>query len=65
MPQSFRFLDEQPDLILPLRFDRGKTFLGNFSYRAVARLKPGVTLAQANADVARMIPIVNMKFPPP
>lgn len=65
MPQSFRFLDEQPDLILPLRFERGKTFLGNFSYRAVARLKPGVTLAQANADVARMIPIVNTKFAPP
>ncbi|MGA2601709.1 MAG: ABC transporter permease [Bryobacteraceae bacterium] len=65
MPQSFRFLDEQPDLILPLRFERGKTFLGNFSYRAIARLKSGVTLAQANADVARMIPIVNTKFAPP
>lgn len=65
MPQSFRFLDEQPDLILPLRFERGKTFLGNFSYHAVARLKPGVTLAQANADVARMIPLVNTKFAPP
>lgn len=65
MPRSFRFLDEKPDLILPMRFDRPKLFLGNFSYRGIARLKPGVTLAQANADVARMIPIVNRKFPPP
>ena len=65
MPQSFRFLDEKPDLILPMRFDRPKLLLGNFSYRGIARLKPGVTLAQANADVARMIPIVNRKFPPP
>jgi putative ABC transport system permease protein len=64
MPQSFRFLDEKPDLILPMRFDRIKLFLGNFSYRGIARLKPGVTVAQANADVARMIPIVNRKFPP-
>ena len=65
MPQTFRFLDEKPDLILPMRFDRAKLHLGNFSYRGIARLKPGVTLAQANADVARMIPIVNRKFTPP
>lgn len=65
MPQTFRFLDEKPDLIFPFQFERAKVSLGNFSYQAIARLKPGVTLAQANADVARMIPIVNTKFPPP
>ena len=32
MPQSFRFLDEKPELILPMRFDRAKLHLGNFSY---------------------------------
>ena len=65
MPQSFRFLDEKPELFFPFQFDRAKVSLGNFSYRAIARLKPGITLAQANADVGRMIPIVNTKFPPP
>ncbi|HVP44977.1 MAG TPA: ADOP family duplicated permease, partial [Bryobacteraceae bacterium] len=30
----------------------------------IARLKPGVTLAQANADVARMIPMMSQKFRP-
>ena len=65
MPQSFRFLDQKPELFFPLQFERAKVFLGNFSYVAIARLKPGVTLAQVNADVARMIPIVNTKFPPP
>jgi putative ABC transport system permease protein len=65
MPRNFRFLDEKPELILPMRFDRAKTNLGNFSFRGIARLKPGVTLAQANADVTRMIPIVYEKFPPP
>ena len=65
MPQSFRFLDEKPELILPIRFDRAKVHLGNFSFNGVARLKPGVTLAQANADVARMIPMVNQRFTPP
>jgi predicted permease len=65
MPQTFRFLDEKPDLIGPFRYDRSKVTLGNFSFRGIARLKPGVTLVQANADVARMIPMVNTKFPPP
>jgi len=65
MPQTFQFLNEKPDLIVPLRFERAKVFLGNFAYQSIARLKPGITLAQANADVARMIPMVNAKFPPP
>ena len=64
LPDSFKFLDRKPSLILPLRLDRSKTFLGQFSYTAVARLKPGVTVAQANAEVARLIPIGLGKFPP-
>jgi len=64
LPEDFRFLDTRPAALLPLRFDRSKTYLGQFNYQAVARLKPGVTLAQANADVARMIPISINRFPP-
>jgi predicted permease len=62
MPRSFRFLDRRTDLILPLQLDRGEVFVGNFSYQAVARLKPGVTVEQANADVARMLPMLPEKF---
>jgi predicted permease len=65
MPASFRLLDQKADLILPFRFDRAKTTLGNYSYSGIARLKPGVTIQQANADVSRMIPIEFTKFPPP
>jgi predicted permease len=64
MPESFRFLTENPSLILPLRFDRNKVYLGNFSYDGIARLKPGVTIEQAGADITRMIPIAMDKFPP-
>ena len=64
LPDSFRFLDRKAALVLPLRFDRNKTFLGNFSYAAVARLEPGVTIAQANADVERVIPLALKRFPP-
>jgi len=62
---DFRFLNANTDLILPQRFDRNKLFLGNFSYQGIARLKSGVTLRQANADVARMIGIWLKAWPPP
>ena len=66
LPQNFHFLDwEDQALVLPFRFDRSKTHLGNFSYEGIARLKPGVTLAQLNADIARMLPIVMRSFPAP
>lgn len=65
MPENFVFPSGRGDLFLPHRFDRAKVFIGNFSYSGIARLKPGATLQQANADVARMIPIATRTFPPP
>ena len=65
MPQRFEFMNREVTLIMPLQLDRGKTFVGNFSYLGIARLKPGVTVAQANADVARMLPMMSRKFPMP
>jgi putative ABC transport system permease protein len=65
LPEQFRFVESNPSVLLPMRFDRASIRLGNFSYRAVARLKPGVTMAEAHADVARMLPIMMRKFPPP
>ena len=67
MPRHFRFLDWtiQPAMYLPIQLDRNKTMLGQFGYDAIARLRPGQTLATANADVARMLPIVLSSFPPP
>ena len=64
LPARFRFLDRKADLFLPMQRDRSKVFLGGFNSQSVARLKPGVTMAQANADLARMIPIGLRSFPP-
>jgi predicted permease len=57
MPQGFRFLDSDFDLIVPLGFDRGKQILAGFGFHGIARLKPGVAIAEANADMSRMLPI--------
>lgn len=59
MPQEFRFLDikPQPEVILPIRINRSALRIDGFNLRGIARLQPGVTLADANADIARMLPI--------
>jgi putative ABC transport system permease protein len=65
LPPSFEFMDQKTDLLIPMRFDRAKTNLGVFSFRGVGRLKRGVTLKQAGADLARILPLVMERFPPP
>jgi predicted permease len=57
MPQGFRIQNTDFDLMAPLAFDRSKVILAGFGYHGIARLKPGVTLTQANADLVRMLPI--------
>ena len=63
LPRGFRIVNAEADLIFPLAFDRGRITLGlsagagGFNYQGVARLRRGITIAEANADVARMVPI--------
>ena len=57
MPQGFRFVDADFDLTAPLAFDRGKVILAGFAFHGIARLKPGATIAEANADLTRMLPV--------
>lgn len=65
LPADFWFQDRRHDILLPFQFDRAKIRLAGYNFQAVARLKPGVTLEQANADVGRMIGIELDRFPPP
>ena len=62
MPASFQFMDRPVSLLIPLRMNRADIRLISFCCEGVARLKPGMTLAQANADVARMLPMAPAKF---
>jgi len=65
MPEKFRFLDADPAVYLPLRIDRAQVFVGHFSYQALGRLKPGVSMEQASADIARLLPTIIKKYPMP
>jgi predicted permease len=55
MPRRFRVVDQSFDLLVPLAFDRTHEILAGFSYYGIGRLKPGASIAMANADVRRLI----------
>jgi predicted permease len=57
MPRGFRLVNEDFDVLIPLAFDRNALILAGFGYESVGRLRPGVSIAQADADIARMLPI--------
>jgi predicted permease len=65
MPRGFRFVDEDVDLIVPYALDRTQLILPGFGMRGLARLKPGVSIAQANADLTRLVPVWMDSWPAP
>jgi predicted permease len=65
LPKGFWFMDAPHDLVLPLRFERAKVRLAGYNFQAIGRLRPGVSIEAADADVARMIGIALGRFPPP
>jgi predicted permease len=62
LPASFTFLRTRPDVLLPMPLDATAPRGISFGFQALARLKPDITLAQANADVARMISLLTPAF---
>ena len=53
MPRNFRLVNLSPDIILPQRFPKSGVPEEN-SYAGIARLRPGVTIALADQDLARV-----------
>jgi predicted permease len=66
LPPGFQFLDAapQPDIIVPVRLDPARQAHGIYSWQMLARLKPGVTLAEAQVDLDRIRPIWLNAWPP-
>jgi predicted permease len=57
MPRGFQLADHDFDMLVPFALDRNKQQLAGFGLQGVGRLKPGITIQDANADLARIIPI--------
>lgn len=61
MPRGFGWSND-PELILPQRFERGAVRVDTFNYFGIARLEPGVSIDQANADLARSLEATGDEF---
>jgi predicted permease len=57
MPRGFKITNADSDLIVPLAFDRSKVSLPGFAFQGIARLRPGHTIAEVNADLTRLLPV--------
>jgi predicted permease len=55
MPRGFKVVNYDFDLLVPVAFDPVKQSLAGFAFRGIGRLRPGVTISQADADVARLL----------
>src|SRR5687768_15183216 len=56
MPSRFQFPNDRVQLWLPLQLDPNAEFPGGFNYDAVARLRPGISVADAQRDFAAALP---------
>jgi len=62
LPKNFQFFDYPADIFYPRQPVRPNAAFPSFDGRAIAKLKPAVTLEQANADISRMIPMLEKEF---
>ncbi|MCC6202984.1 MAG: ABC transporter permease [Gammaproteobacteria bacterium] len=56
MPAGFTLFGAALDAIVPARIDFAQP-AADWRYSAIGRLRPGVTVDQANADIGRMLPV--------
>jgi hypothetical protein len=63
MPARFRFPDASTQMWVPLGLDPNNKYPGGFNYNSVARLKPGVTIADAQRDFAAVLPRMVELYP--
>ncbi len=55
MPRGFKVANYDFDVMTPLALDPRNQILAGFAYHGIARLKPGMSIALADADVARLL----------
>jgi len=63
MPKQFRFPAAETQIWLPMRLDPNEAFPGGFNYDGIARLRKGVTAADAGRDLVSVLPRIMELFP--
>jgi putative ABC transport system permease protein len=55
MPRGFKVVDSEFDILRPSAFDTHNQIMEGFAWNGVGRLRDDVTIAEADADVSRLI----------
>jgi predicted permease len=64
MPRGFQFPDREAEIWIPIRFSTAELAnRGNHYLQVVARLKPGVSLSMANADLSVIAKQLEKQYP--
>ncbi len=63
MPETFRFPARETQVWLPMQLDPKGEFSGGFNFNSIARLKPGVSIADVERDFTTVLPRVVELFP--
>jgi len=63
LPRGFRLMDRDPDLYLPLQYDRARLTVTAFVFHSLARLRDGVSVDGALADMTRLVPLAPERYP--
>lgn len=64
-PAGFTFLDRTPEVFFPAAFNESEVQMGNFSYQLFARMKPGVTIEQVDAELTQLMNVAIDRYPGP
>jgi predicted permease len=62
MPDDFHYPTASTGLWVPLGFDPARASVGNFNFKAVGRLRPGVEPEAGAAELARVLPSLLDEF---
>jgi predicted permease len=55
MPRNFRVVNQDFDLLTPMAIDPAQQKLAGFGFQGIARLRPDITIPQANSDISRLL----------
>jgi predicted permease len=63
LPANVRFPSPDTELWLPMRLDPARTDSASFDYQAIGRLREGVSIDEAAAELQRWLPLLPDEFP--
>ena len=59
MPRTFRFPTAATQMWTPMQIDPNEQYPGGFNYDGIARLKPGISVADAGRDLKAVLPRIS------